>query len=131
MRPTRRSRTKQAAAWLREQFPTHYPVTVRWVRCLPLSKEDAAGCRARDRSPGYYGATDREGRRFVIRLSLRACRTIDQALEVLRHEWAHAHTWPHSNVEHKRHDHGPEFWVTLGEIERAWEDHGWIESRGY
>lgn len=117
---TRRSEVEACAAWLREHFATPYPVRIKWV---PHLKQEDPKISARERATGIFACTERKGRVFVISLSLRANRTIAQAVDSLLHEWAHCATWRHERVERKRQfDHDDTFALVYWRAYRGWID---------
>ena len=114
MAPTRRGRIQQVANWLRDEFPTPYPVTVR-VRDLNGGKWKGGG--------GWTeGTTDLVGRRIVVCVdsSLRWV----QAIDCLLHEWAHAATLRHSTVECDRASHDAEWGIRYAAIYTAFHNAG-------
>jgi hypothetical protein len=122
-RLTRKDRARQVLAWLSEHFPTKYPVEIRWVRHIPLEADDIA--QGADRVQGYFGDCNRKGRRYVIRLSRRACTTIYATVDTVRHEYVHAMTYNRGD------DHEHVFYCAQGRVDRAWLGGGWLESRSY
>ena len=121
MAKTRRGRLRQIEGWLRANFPTAYPVTVTVAR---LGKPDA--------KLGDYGEFSRRGKRCYIRIDNRL--TWHPATETLLHEWAHAVSLKHDNLESRRaggaHDEG--WGLNYARIYRRYFDEdGVIESRGF
>jgi hypothetical protein len=98
--------------WLRLHFPAPYPVRV--------------GYRAKIMSGGEpcFGECWREGREIVILIRKRQTRR--ESIDALLHEWAHAHTRRHANMEDKKEGdfHDPEFYLAYGRMDCALYDHG-------
>jgi hypothetical protein len=102
----RRQLADALVVWLSASFATPYPVTLRWVRALGNER---------------MGETERKGRRFIIRLSERACSRRTDVLDIVLHEFAHCIAWRHDRVEAREHrDHPDEYWLVLGRVWRAW-----------
>lgn len=113
--------TKKLELFLREQFPLGKPVTVRWVKCLPFTKEEAKELRMTEeqRLRGCFGICHNEARQFRIQLSARNT-TVALAADTLEHEWAHALDARVGSVELNREDHhDPSFDLTFGTIRRG------------
>ena len=123
---TIRERTLQCERWLRANYPTPYPVVVRWVAKVPADPGDPPTSRAR----GYLGDCYWVRPNTVIRLSRRRCRETWIAVETLMHEWAHAVVMPNDRVwkAQQRHgrceEHPDEFGLVANRIYRAWYDEG-------
>lgn len=118
-----RRRLRQVEAWLREGFPTAWPV-------VQVRVERIAGDVDGDCHPTRRG--------LVLRV--RKGLSPETATETLHHEWAHAMTYPTPHMEraHRRlhraphPDHPDEFWIAYGRIWCAWyEADGWRRSGGY
>jgi hypothetical protein len=121
---------KQVEHWLRANFPTPYPVKVKWVDHIPCVKEDLHFLTKKQIEQGIYGECQQYGRHFTIALSLRRNRTIAQAIETLHHEWAHASTTRHDKLEQRRKDHDVEYALEYGRIYSQWHDEGGCEASG-
>lgn len=117
---TIRVRVAQLEAWLREEFPCPDPVRVVWVPEIPDP----------DSKRGLYGqCVPRDGRRWEIQLSERACRTRAEAIEALIHEWTHARA-PLRSTD--RVEHPKRYWIEYGAIYvAAYERGGLDECDGY
>ena len=76
---TGRGRCKQVANWLRDQHPTPFPVEVRFLKRVNLSKENR----------GLEGWAERIGSRFRITIVQSTRTTKSMMLDILLHEWAH------------------------------------------
>lgn len=105
-------RLKQVAAWLRDTFPTPFPVYVRMVDRRQL--------------PEQFGDTLRRGRR--IRIRILGNLPWHTAVETLLHEWAHAVCWTFEHVESWKPDHDDHWAVTYGRIYRHFYDLGGAEA---
>ena len=124
---TRKNLCASLQRWLEEHYPTAYPVEVKWVAKIPVEKEDEESYTARERERGYYGYCVRDGKKYVIKLSLRRCRTLAEATETLMHEWAHALTWGlEAQNKHRKSDHDDPYWLEYGRIYRHY-----VEGDGY
>lgn len=119
MRVNLKQRVAQVEAWLREHFPTPYPVIVRW------SPRIAGDC---------FGDCYWSSPNVVVRLSGRRCRERAIAIETLLHEWAHAIVMPNERLHRqlKRcgalQEHPDEFWIAYGRIYRLYYDLGGCEE---
>lgn len=113
---TKRGRLEQVARWLRQEYPTPYPVTLKFgIRDHRLKDTDGGGCQ-------------RVGRVIIIDVDTTQLWTV--AVETLLHEWAHAAVWPHAHMEGYQVDHGVEWALKFGEIYRRFnDDHGCEESQ--
>lgn len=102
-------------------YPTPYPVTLRWQGRISYGR----GASRLIRERGIYGDCYRIGRRIVIRLSRRRCRSYGMAVNTLLHEYAHAMTTRHDRVErHRETDHDDEWALAFGRVYRTcaeWE----------
>ena len=67
-----RERVMQTEHWLRENFPTPYPVEVRWVAKI----EAAPGADAEAKRMGDFGYCYWRKPNVVIELSRRLCRPV-------------------------------------------------------
>jgi hypothetical protein len=116
--------TKVLEEWLRENYPTPYPVEVRWSSKIAADRNEPSSVRRR----GYFGECYWVEGKTIIRLSKLRLRQVSFVVDTLQHEWAHAMTMPNSRVEKalesrgKNHEHPDEFWLALGRIYRAWWD---------
>lgn len=123
MARTRRGRLRQIANWLRDEFPTPYPVDLKFTKVRDRVDAEGESCT---------GETYRRGRRVVIELDSRL--RWMPAIEVLLHEWAHAMVYRHHHVERLRDDapHDEEWAIAYGKVYRAFHDRdGWRDSRKY
>jgi hypothetical protein len=127
---TRKGRVKQMEGWLRANFPTPYPVKVKFVPFIPCCKEDLHFLTKVQIRQGIYGECQQFGRYFLITLSEKRNKTIAQCLETLMHEWAHASTTRHDKIEARRKDHDPEYALEFGRIYSSWHDEGGCEASG-
>lgn len=134
MHITLKNRIKQVEMWLNENFPTPYPVVVKWCPKIAADKHESAAVKR----IGYYGECGYSDRTIVIRISSRKNRSIDSALDTLLHEWAHAVTMPNERVWRRLEkagnvqEHPDEFWLMLGRIYRSWHDEGgWSDSKKF
>jgi hypothetical protein len=104
------------------------------VNHIPLDPEERKEARDWEIEYGDRADCAREGKRFLIRISLRANPCIWDVTDALLHEWAHARTWKHEALErrHRGYIHTPEYWLGYGEIFCAYyEDGGYRESEDY
>jgi hypothetical protein len=109
---------------MQDTWPCGRPVRLRWRKEL------------RDKKATYYGETWREHARpgLVIDLSERKCRTWDQMIDTLIHEYTHCLLWGPSSLEHDpRCDHHSEaFYAQQGVILNRWHhDHGADQASEY
>lgn len=112
---------KQVEGWLREHFPTAYPVKVSFPRVNPR--------RVKNRE---WGECYRRGKRMYIRIDSRL--TWHIAMDTLIHEWAHAISLKHESLESQRRFgvHDEEWGMNYARIYRAFfDEEGCIESRQY
>lgn len=109
-----RKRLKQTEVWLRKNFPTPYPVTVRIIKF----QDDACG------------ECYRLNKNIVIRINKETPR--HEQISSLIHEWAHAMTWPNSRLEKiNALEHPDEWGLDYAKIYRGWFDFGgFLESSG-
>lgn len=105
-RTSRRVLAEALVEWLRKQFPTPYPVELRWRKRI---------------ADDPYGVSYRVGRRLYVVLSDSACRHKRDVVNVLLHEWAHCMEWRHETMERRRHhDHDDAWGLAYARIYRAW-----------
>lgn len=107
------NRINQVSDWLRDNFPTPYPVTVRTPRVIAPKRN--------------LGETYREGRRIIIRICLRKGIPRYVMIETLLHEWAHACSMKHDCLEGPRLSHGAhddEWALSYGKVYRKFMDDG-------
>jgi hypothetical protein len=93
---TAKQKWLRTLAWLREEFPSPYAVTVRTIKG---QKEQ--------------GLATRVGRKFDIKVKAQC---LNLKIDTILHEWAHLLTW-HGNDED---DHGEEWSLMYGRIYRQW-----------
>ena len=121
---TMKKRLKQMEVWLNQNFPTPYPVVVRWAHKIAADK----GAPPRVKAIGYYGDCAYVSPNIVIRISKRTNRDINTALETLMHEWAHAcvmqnnRVWSRLSEDEQSEEHPTEFSLAYGKIYREWYD---------
>lgn len=108
MERTRRGRVLQVARWLGQHYPPAYPTRVAFADLK--------------RQGGHYGECKYGRRRLTITIHSRL--PWHHAIEVLLHEWAHAHTWRLGEPN----DHGPLWGTTYGLIYSAFYDLGGAEA---
>lgn len=65
--------------------------------------------------------------RLVIFLSAKMNRSVDETINTVIHEAAHAKLW-HKGLGHL---HGPVFWKTYGRMMDAMDHHGHLDSRTF
>lgn len=122
-----KDRVHQIARWLAAEFQTPYPVTVRCVKKIAAHRNDNLVIR----KTGYYGETERVGRRIIIRVAVRPSISRYSMTDTLLHEWAHAVSLRHDIIEDKRLDHGAhddEWGLAHGKIYRRFYDDGGSED---
>lgn len=73
------------------------------------------------------GETVEEDGRLTICLSAKMCRSVNEAVETVIHEAAHAKLWEKGLGQL----HGPKFWTTYGRMMDSFDHHGHLESRAY
>lgn len=127
---TRRDRAYQCEQWLREKFPTAFPVKVVWRKyCSGWDRSELKRMTKRERIPGIHAWCLKDGPKFTIALSSRVCSTIYESIDVLLHEWAHAVSFKYAKLEKLRvSEHDDEFFLTWGRIYRAWNEEGGAED---
>lgn len=96
---------KKIQIWLKNSFEPPCKVKVV-IRCL----------KNIDSEEHYYGETGKE--RGIFTISIEKHVSLIEVINTLLHEWAHTRTW---RVDSMKHDHGDEFYLELGRIERAWD----------
>jgi len=115
--PYRRGRLRQVEKWLRQEFPTPFPTSVR--------------VQKKNKQFTYLGFTYRQGNKiFILIWSGLAWHS---AVETLLHEWAHAQivTFDHVEASYKT-EHDENWAIHYGKIYRAFfDDGGWQESRHF
>ena len=125
---TNHQRVEQVGRWLAEKFPTPYPVEIRVCSKVAAARNASPA----EKKVGDDGETYRVDRRIIVRVSSGARRYGSTMTGTLLHEWAHARTWRHEILEHKRAPHDDEWGLAYVQIYRAFYDEdGWKESRGF
>ena len=99
---TTETKWRKLLAWLRRNFPTKLPVTVRRVPYL-RKREQCLGCCIREED-GFTILIDANKPFYV------------QA-ETVCHEWTHARIWEYEQTM----DHNDHYWIQYGEIYRLWD----------
>ncbi len=131
MSQSNRDRILQIARWLAVEFPTPYPVTVKCVRKIAA----LPGVGPIEQRTGDAGETYRYGRNITIRVTVRPGLVRWTVIDALIHEWAHAATMRHANLEQRRArvgGHDDEWALMFGRIYRRFIDEGGhITSKGY
>jgi hypothetical protein len=123
------ARCRQVLRWLAHEWPTPYPVVIRWVDEIKEKDETMPG--------GYswsYGDTERVGKKLVIRMSRKHLRDYSLAIDILIHEYAHARDTKHVRLENQldRPHHGPEWGLYFAEMYSSFRDgSGWEDSTVY
>lgn len=112
----KKDRVMQISRWLAAEFPCAYPVYVRIGR-IPGDK--LSGFCIRRGKKFYISLDDRPPKHFLI--------------ETLFHEWAHALTWKHANLEKRRlTSHDEEWGIAFARIFRRYmEEDGEKEADAY
>jgi hypothetical protein len=97
--------------WLMRHFPTPFPVRVDYTSKVIMlgSTECDAIC-------------NRRKKKLYIKIHKYSCRTC--MVDTLIHEWAHAHTWGHAQMECRRDEHDDVFYLAFGRIQRRLYDEG-------
>ncbi len=122
-----RERLFQVGRWLRATFQTPYPVTFRIVKKVAAAPNDKPATKR----VGYYGSTERIGRKIVIRIACRPGMRRDDLFQTILHEFAHAVSMRHDRIEDERLNHGAhddEWGLAYGKIYRRFYDEGGVES---
>lgn len=131
MGQSNRDRILQIARWLAVEFPAPYPVTVKCVKKIAA----LPGAGPIERRTGDAGETYRYGRRISIRIAARPSIGRLSLIDTLFHEWAHAASMRHANLEQNRArvgGHDDEWALMFGRIYRRFIDEGGhITSKGY
>lgn len=112
---TKRVRLLQIERWLRANFRTPYPVSVHVLDELPK---------------GVLGLCHQRRRRIYIGIAKK--KSLELQVESLFHEWAHAMSHRHANMERQR-DHRPhdeEWGLALAKIYSKYHDEGGYEASG-
>lgn len=129
---TIRGRVEQTRAWLADNWPAAFPVTVKWQRrCggFDRKERESGQVNQREFDYGIHGWCEKHGSKFVIAMSLSRNRTRQDACEILMHEWSHALSEKFAKLENKRLSvHDDEFFLTWGRIYRAWNEKGGAEA---
>lgn len=110
---TRWERATQVLRWLKEEFDL--PKDLRFEVVDQIEGDTVLGCVVEINE------------RLVVRISARMCRSVNETLDVVIHEAAHAKLW-HKGLGHL---HGPKFWTTFGRMMDAFDHHGHLDSRSY
>jgi hypothetical protein len=116
-----KERVFQVAGWLRDNFPTPYPVTLGVVKYVPAPPE----WKHPRPKTSVLGETYRDGCKIIIRIAVREGLPRYIILETLMHEWAHATSMRHDCIELRRMAHGnhDEHWaLDYGHIYRGYID---------
>ncbi len=111
MAKTRKGRIRQVANWLRQEFPTPYPVRLRIEVLGPPGAKQ-----------GLMGETYRSGKCLVIRIDSRL--KWMEAINTLLHEWGHAEDWRLNRMENVRPPHDDSWALKHGKIYRWYHDEG-------
>ena len=122
-----KKRLEQIGRWLCATFDTPYPVTIRVVKKIGADREESAHIRR----VGYYGDTERIGRKIIVRIAVRPGIRLHDAIDSLLHEFAHAVSMRHDKIEDKRLDHGAhddDWALTWGKIYRRFYDEKGCEA---
>jgi hypothetical protein len=113
-------RARQVEQWLRDHFPTPYPVDV--IHRFDDWRDDEG-----DR---IFGDSELVDGRIRIRLNLRAW--LEFVIETLIHEWSHAVDWRTPRLEEHREEHPDEWGLSYARVYREFYDNrGWEDSRLY
>ncbi|MBK25958.1 MAG: hypothetical protein CME70_18295 [Halobacteriovorax sp.] len=107
-----RGRLLDISEWLSRNFPSPYPYKLSQTNRLAYTQEGI-------KFP-IFGQCSCENGKMLIQIHSNL--PLHEKIETLLHEWAHAHTWRHLNIELEREEHDDEFYLVLGRIERAWEN---------
>jgi hypothetical protein len=113
-----RDRVLQIARWLAAEFPAPYPVTVR----CPKKIAALPGSKGLDVQIGDSGVTRQRGRRITINIAVRPGFSRATVIDSILHEWAHAATVRHADIEMNRGDHDDEWALMYGRIYRRFFD---------
>jgi hypothetical protein len=105
--------------WLMIHFPTPYPVKVQYTKKKIIYEgEECAGV--------FWQAGKK------LHFIVRTVGTRREVIDTLLHEWAHAHTLRHANLERIRGRledyHDDEFWLAYGRMSRLLYDKGGREE---
>lgn len=106
-------RATQVLRWLKDEF--NLPKDMRFEVVDEIDGDEV------------MGETEEVDGRLVIRLSAKMCRSVNETLDVVIHEAAHAKLWEKG----LGHLHGPRFWTTFGRMMDAHDHHGHLDSRSY
>ncbi len=123
-----RERVLQISRWLADKFPTPFPVTVR----CPKKIAAIPGSGPLETKIGDYGTIIQHGHKIIINIAIRPGRSRSMIVDALLHEWAHAATIRHANLEKNRLNHDDEWALMYGKIYRSFmDDGGCKESEDY
>ena len=126
-----RDRVLQIARWLAVEFPTPFPVTVKITKKIAASRS----APVLDRQIGDSGETCQDGRRIFIRVAVRPSIPRGESNHTILHEWAHAATIRHANIEMERVScggHDDEWALMYGRIyRRFYDEDGWKDSEDF
>jgi len=110
------------------EFPTPFPVTVR----CPKKIAAARGSKPLEAKTGDYGITRQAGRRVIISIAVRSGISRGAVIDALIHEWAHAATIRHADIELNRCAHDDEWALMYGRIyRRFFDEDGWKDSEDF
>ena len=124
-----RERLIQVGDWLRATFQTPYPVIFR----IPKKIAADPGDKPAVKRGGYYGSTERIGRKIIIRIACRSGIRRNDLFQSILHEFAHAVSMRHDKIEDGRLSHGAhddEWGLAYGKIYRRFYDEGGFEASG-
>ena len=113
-----RDRILQISRWLAAEFPTPHPVTVRCPKKIAAIK----GSGPIETKIGDYGITTVRGRKIIISIAVRPSISRGSIIDALLHEWAHAATIRHADIEVNRCAHDDEWALMYGRIYRRFID---------
>lgn len=106
-------RAVQVLRWIVDEF--NLPPDIRFEVVDQIDGDETLGC------------VTEVGGRLVIRVSAKMCRSVNESVDVVIHEAAHAKLW-HQGLGHL---HGPKFWTTYGRMMDGFDHHGHMDSRTY
>ena len=114
---SKRDRLHQVANFLRHEFSTPYPVTLR-IEKIPYEEGPC------------FGHVMLHRRRFIIRID--PLLPWEIAVDYLLHEWAHCHAWAHQKIDKERPDHSDEWGLAYARIyRRFYEEDGDLDAMEY
>lgn len=107
-----RGRLMDICTWLHIHFPCPYPYKLYQSKRISYT-HDGINLPVFGQCSYYKG---------IMHIHIHSNLPLHEKIQTLLHEWAHAHSWRHANIERTREEeHDDSFYLALGKIERAWD----------